>query len=398
MLATSIKRWMEPPVFEGDEAKTRQASLINMICITCLAFTLAVMVGALIGGKTPVSTLIIDLVACAVILQFRHWLHSGRVMLARVGMVIFGLVFITAVTANIGTIRTPTAAILLFWVLMTGLIFDLRGNVIGTIAASMAVLGLIVAENAGWLRQPFYDVGVTQWVTFTTLFGLTSGLTYYINQGTKSALALARKEIEQRKQAEQSLKATNEELHLRVCEVQRLQAELHEQAIRDPLTGLYNRRYLNDALAREYMQAKRANSTLTFVLADIDHFKFTNDNYGHQAGDEVLVQVASLLKKHVRGFDIACRYGGEEFLLVFPGTSLEFARKRAEEIQQNCAALSIEHEGRSISVMLSFGVAAYPDHGQQWEQIIVKADKALYQSKRNGRNQVTVFRDEEFPV
>src|SRR5450830_113180 len=398
MRATSIKRWLAPPVFEGAEEKTRQASLINMVCITSLAFTLAVMVGALIGGKTPISTMIIDLVECAVTLQFRRWLRSGRVMLARVGMVIFGLVFITAVTANIGTIRTPTAAILLFWVLMTGLIFDLRGNVIGTIAASMAVLGLIVAENAGWLRQPFYDVGVTQWVTFTTLFGFTSGLTYYINQGTKSALALARKEIEQRKQAEQSLKAANEELHLRVFEVQRLQAELHEQTIHDPLTGLYNRRYLSDALAREIMQAKRANSTLTFVMADIDHFKFVNDSYGHQAGDEVLVQVASLLKKHARGSDIACRYGGEEFLLVFPGTSLEFARKRAEEIQQNCAALSIQHEGKNIAVMLSFGVAAYPDHGQQWEQIIVKADKALYQSKCNGRNQVTVFRDEEFPT
>lgn len=398
MLVTSVRRWLAPPVFEGAEEKTRQASLINMICITCLAFTLAVMAGALIGGKTPVSTLIIDLVACAVTLQFRHWLRSGRVMLARVGMVIFGLVFITAVTADIGTIRTPTAAILLFWVLMTGLIFDLRGNVIGTIAASMAVLGLIVAENAGWLRQPFYDVGVTQWVTFTTLFGFTSGLTYYINQGTKSALTLARKEIEQRKQAEQSLKAANEELHLRVFEVQRLQAELHEQTIHDPLTGLYNRRYLRDALARQIMQAKRANSTLTFVMADIDHFKFVNDSYGHQAGDEVLVQVASLLKKHARGSDIACRYGGEEFLLVFPGTSLELAHKRAEEIQQNCAALSIQHEGKNIAVMLSFGVAAYPDHGKQWEQIIVKADKALYQSKCNGRNQVTVFRDEEFPT
>jgi len=398
MLVTSIKRWLAPPVFEGAEEKTHQASLINMVCITSLAFTLTVMVGDLIGGKTPVSTLIIDLVACAVTLQFRHWLRSGRVMLARVGMVVFGLVFITTVTANIGTIRTPTAAILLFWVLMTGLIFDLRGNVIGTIAASMAVLGLIVAENAGWLRQPFYDVGVTQWVTFTTLFGFTSGLTYYINQGTKSALALARKEIEQRKQAEQSLKATNEELHLRVFEVQRLQAELHEQAIHDPLTGLYNRRYLSDALAREIIQAKRANSTLTFVMADIDHFKFVNDSYGHLAGDEVLVQVASLLKKHARGSDIACRYGGEEFLLVFPGTSLELAHKRAEEIQQNCAALSIQHEGKNIAVMLSFGVAAYPDHGQQWEQIIVKADKALYQSKCNGRNQVTVFRDEELPT
>src|SRR5659263_627994 len=116
MLVTSIKRWLAPPVFEGAEEKTRQASLINMVCITSF-------------------------------------------------------------TANIGTIRAATAEILLFWVLMTGLIFDLRCNVIGTIAASMAVLGLIVAENAGWLRQPFYDVGVTQWVTFTTLFGFTSGLT-----------------------------------------------------------------------------------------------------------------------------------------------------------------------------------------------------------------------------
>jgi len=137
---------------------------------------------------------------------------------------------------------------------------------------------------------------------------------------------------------------------------------------------------------------------LSMVMVDIDQFKFVNDGSGHQAGDEVLVQVASLLKKHARGSDIACRYGGEEFLLVFPGTSLEFARKRAEEIQQNCAALSIQHEGKNIAVMLSFGVAAYPDHGQQWEQIIVKADKALYQSKCNGRNQVTVFRDEEFPT
>lgn len=395
MLLTSIERWLAPPVFEGDEEKTRQARLINMVCISCLAFTLAVMVGALIGGKTLASTLIIDLVACAVTLLFRHWLHGGRVMLARIGMVIFGLVFITAVTADIGTIRTPTAAILLFWVLMTGLIFDLRGIVIGTIAASMAVLGLIVAQNAGWLRQPFYEVGVTQWVTFTTLFGFTSGLTYYINQGTKRTLALARKEIEQRKLAEQALKAANEELHLRVFEVKNLQAELHEQTIHDPLTGLYNRRYLSDALTREVMQARRANTTLAIVMADIDHFKFVNDSYGHPAGDEVLVQVASLLKKHARGSDIACRYGGEEFLLVFPGISLESARKRAEEIQQNCAALSIQHEGMNIAVMLSFGVAVYPDHGHQWEQIIAKADKALYESKCNGRNQVTVFRNEK---
>lgn len=202
----AIMRWLAPPVFEGDEEKTRQAMLVNLIGIMCIAFALVVMTGALFGRNTPTSTLIIDLVACAMILQFLHWLRNGRVTLARAGLVIFGLVYITGVTASIGTIRTPTAAIFVFWVLMTGLLFDLRGILIGTIAASLAVLGLIVAENGGWLRQPSYEVGLTQWVTFTALFGFTSGLTYYIIRGTKGALSLAEREIEQRKQVEAALK------------------------------------------------------------------------------------------------------------------------------------------------------------------------------------------------
>jgi len=201
----SITRWLAPPVFEGDEEMTRQVMLINIIGIMCIAFTLIVMSGALFGGTTPISTLIIDLVACAMILQFLRWLRNGRVALARVGMVISGLVFITGVTASIGTIRTPTAAIFVFWVLMTGLLYDLRGSLIGTVAASLAVLGLILAENGGWLRQPFQGVGVTQWITFTALFGFTSGLTYYITQGTKRALLIAEKELEQRRQVDTAL-------------------------------------------------------------------------------------------------------------------------------------------------------------------------------------------------
>jgi PAS domain S-box-containing protein len=207
----AIKRWLAPPVFEGEEEKTRQASLINMIGISCLVFMLVLLVSSLLAGNTPIRTLIIDLFfGCAVILQFLRWLRSGRVALARLGYVIFGLVYITGVTASIGTIRTPTAAIFVFWVLMTGLLFGLRGILFGTPAASLAVLGLIVAENAGWLRQPFQGVGLTQWITFTALFGFTSGLTYYIIQGTEKALARAEKEIEQRRQVEASLKESEQ--------------------------------------------------------------------------------------------------------------------------------------------------------------------------------------------
>ena len=196
----AIKRWLAPPVFEGDEAKTRQAGLINMIGLTCIAFVLIVMLGSLFDSSTPTSTLIIDLLGCAAILQFMYWLRSGRVTVVGVGIVVFGLAYVTAVTASIGTIRTPTAAIFVFWVLLTGLLFGLRGSLIGTAASSLAVWGLILAENAGWLRQPNYGVGVTQWITFTALFGFTSGLTFYIIQSTKKALTTAEKEIEQRKQ------------------------------------------------------------------------------------------------------------------------------------------------------------------------------------------------------
>ena len=206
----TITRWLAPPVFEYDDEKTRQAMLINLIGVMCIAFTLIVMAGVLLGGNTPTSTLIIDLVACVMILQFLRWLRSGKVALAGIGLVTFGLVYLTGVTANIGTIRAPTAAIFVFWVLMTGLLFDLRGILIGTAAASLAVLGLIVAENGGWLRQPTYEVGLTQWVTFTALFGFTSGLTYYIIRGTKIALSLAQKEIEHRNQVEAALKESEQ--------------------------------------------------------------------------------------------------------------------------------------------------------------------------------------------
>lgn len=201
----AIKRWLAPPVFEGEEEKTRQAGLINMIGLTCIAFILIVMLGSLFDSGTPRSTLLIDLLGCAVILQFMHWLRNGRVTVVRVGIVVFGLAYVTAVTASIGTIRTPTAAIFVFWVLLTGLLFELRGILIGTAAASLAVWGLILAENAGWLRQPNYDVGVTQWITFTALFGFTSGLTYYIIQGTERTLSNAKREIEQRKQVDAAL-------------------------------------------------------------------------------------------------------------------------------------------------------------------------------------------------
>ena len=201
----------------------------------------------------------------------------------------------------------------------------------------------------------------------------------------------AQHEIVERKQAEESLQHANERLQVNLIEIEQLQMELREQALHDPLTGLYNRRFLNATTEREIARAKRENGQVSVIISDIDHFKQINDTYGHQTGDQFLVEMAGVMKTCARSSDIVCRYGGEEFLLVLPGSTMDSARKRAEEIRQKCAEVIIQHEGKDLAVTLSFGVATYPDHGQEAEEIIIKADKALYRSKHNGRNQVTIW-------
>ncbi len=199
-------------------------------------------------------------------------------------------------------------------------------------------------------------------------------------------------EISERKREQAAIQKANEELIRQLDLIEQLQVELREQALHDPLTGLYNRRYFADALNQEILRAERENSPLSVIISDIDHFKVVNDTYGHQAGDLVLVELANLLKNSVRGFDFICRYGGEEFLLVLPNTTNDAALKRAEEIRQKCAALSLPWQGFLLGVTLSLGVATFPDDGRDANRITAKADQALYHSKQSGRNRVTGWR------
>ncbi|WP_052384192.1 sensor domain-containing diguanylate cyclase [Litchfieldella xinjiangensis] len=170
-----------------------------------------------------------------------------------------------------------------------------------------------------------------------------------------------------------------------------LREALHQQSVRDPLTNLYNRRYLEETMEREQIRARRNKTGFALIMLDVDHFKRFNDNYGHQAGDLLLKELAIFLKQYVRGDDIVCRYGGEEFMLVMPGATLEQCRERAEALRQNMVSLELEYQGQRLpSITASLGVAAYPEHGPEWETVQRLADEALYQAKRNGRNQVVV--------
>lgn len=688
----SIKQWFASPVFEDDTEKTRHAGVIHTVLIILQIYILLMIISILMNGRTPVQVLVIDFIGLFLTFLLQFWLKHGGVRLIGFSLLTLMLIFLTLANISLGTIRTPTAAAYLYVVVLAGVLFKRQGVFISITASSLAVLGLILAENAGLLPKPDYVVTLTQWVMYTGLFIITGVIVLLALENAQKAIEQAKLEIKERKHTEMALKDsqsrlqaladstiqsfilmdrdgnilfynraaahsasvlfglkmqvgdpktkfivngaslgfyddfqkalrgkvvtsenfvqppgqeavwlsftytpvqnedgsvagvclnvvditeskkaeeklhrqneylsnlhqitldllsrqktqtllnnivqyamllvdahhgyiflpegdslvlsaategfvhhigrrepkpgqgvlgrvwqskeiyvvenyskwefrdpaydnenlravagipvktgsniigvlevvntnsprifTHEELKIltrfalltalvldnaklldsaeheiaerkrkelilqtHVSEIEQLQMELREQALRDPLTGLYNRRYLGEAIEREISSAKRDNIPLSVIVTDIDHFKTINDTYGHQVGDTFLLAIANVLKTNSRSSDIVCRFGGEEFLMVLPGTPLEAAVKRAEEIRKKCMQIAIPHEGKTLQATMSFGVATYPDHGWEAEEIIIKADKGLYRSKENGRNLVTVWNE-----
>lgn len=562
-MLTRLKQWFMPPIFEGDEDKTRSGQLINASLLGIILMPVLAIIINLFVRNLPQTTLIIYALSIVIGIYFRHLLFQGRVKFVGSLILVIGFIMLTYANASLGTVRTPTTTIYLFLIIMAGVLFEKKGITLSVVVSSFVVLGLIWAENRGLLPKPDYSVTIIQWATYTTIFAIVGSASYMGNRTIQKTLVQLRQELSSRKKTEQKLQQQNEYLanlhqitldllsrqptqtllnniaqyamllvdahhgfiflpkgdslvlsaattgfahhigrseplpgkgvlgqvwqtkniflvenysewkfrdsayaseNLRavagipitigseiigvlevvntnspriftqdevkvlmrfallaalvlnsaqlldsteheiterkrneailqkhVAKIEKLQAELREQALRDPLTGLYNRRYLSDAISREMEKARREDTSLSIIVSDIDHFKSINDNYGHQVGDKFLVEIGNLMKSSARSSDIICRFGGEEFLMVMPGTSLEAALKRAHEILQKCTDLILHHEEQPLKVAMSFGVATYPEHGQGAEEIIIKADKALYRSKQKGRNQVNAW-------
>lgn len=170
-----------------------------------------------------------------------------------------------------------------------------------------------------------------------------------------------------------------------------LREVLRAQSIHDQLTGLFNRRYMEESLEREVNRARRSGRPMSLLMIDVDRFKQQNDAFGHEGGDAVLRELGRMLKASLRKEDIPCRYGGEEFALVLPEAAVDGAARRAEQLRQAVSRLGIPYQGRVIGpVTVSIGVAAFPDHGDDTRALIHAADAALYQAKREGRNRVSV--------
>jgi diguanylate cyclase (GGDEF)-like protein/PAS domain S-box-containing protein len=205
-----------------------------------------------------------------------------------------------------------------------------------------------------------------------------------------SVLSLAQ-DVTERVRSQATLQDVNIKLKQRLDDIHELQAQLREQVMRDPLTGMYNRRYLDDALPGEISRAIREQTPLALMMMDIDHFKRVNDTHGHQTGDEVLRMLADILRNEARRSDVACRYGGEEFVLLLPKMNIESTRARAERWRQMFAEMDVPSEAGTFRCTLSVGIAVFPDHGKSAEDLLRNGDRALYLAKALGRNRVVTY-------
>jgi len=194
-------------------------------------------------------------------------------------------------------------------------------------------------------------------------------------------------EITDRKVAEAELRQRTAQLQV----AKKLRDSLRSQAIRDPLTGLFNRRYLDERLERELRRAAHDKRPVGLIMLDLDRLKACNDSFGHEAGDTLLRAVGSLLQEHTRSEDLACRYGGDEFALVLPKAPLDITRQRAEELRNEFKHLNVRYGNQVLGTFsLSLGISAFPDHGTSPKALLQEADKALYQAKAGGGNRVVV--------
>jgi diguanylate cyclase (GGDEF)-like protein/PAS domain S-box-containing protein len=160
--------------------------------------------------------------------------------------------------------------------------------------------------------------------------------------------------------------------------------DMREKSVRDHLTGLFNRRYMEETLERELLRAARKQLSLGIIMLDVNDFKCFNDKHGHAAGDVILRELGSLLLGHVRGEDVACRYGGDEFILVLPGVSKEMMQDRAECLSEHARLFNIQCKGQTLdAITFSFGIAVFPADGSTSDAILSAADDALYRAKRD---------------
>jgi diguanylate cyclase (GGDEF)-like protein/PAS domain S-box-containing protein len=278
------------------------------------------------------------------------------------------------------------------------IVMDAKGRIVNVNPAAQRFLQMdisVIGQEAHTIFAPFDPILYTQANAESTKKEIELYQKYLDAQalplknqdGTFNGTILTLQDITERKQA-------NERLQTQLAEIASLHSQLHEQAIRDPLTGLFNRRYMSSILERETYRSERHQRPLSILMIEIDNFKRINDSFGHEAGDITLKAVAGLIQSNSRSDDVACRFGGDEFVLILSETSLESAMVCAERLREATAFLQLAHEGQSINgLTLSIGIAMFPQHGVNIISTLRAADIAMYQAKQTGKNRVMIAKN-----
>ena len=199
------------------------------------------------------------------------------------------------------------------------------------------------------------------------------------------------RDVTDRKQVEKKLRSANDRLQSQLIEIGTLQSKLRAQAIKDPLTDLFNRRYLDETFDRELARAARESYPVCVIMLDIDHFKKVNDTYGHEAGDFILKALAKTLSARNRRGDFVCRFGGEEFVVVMPNMAVDTAYTRAEDLRTALNALYVPYGRFNLTITISMGIASYPANGEDRESVLRAADRAMYAAKKAGRDHILMY-------
>jgi len=293
-------------------------------------------------------------------------------------------------------------------------ITDQTGYISWVNPSACRMTGYVEAELLGQHTRIFksgaHDTGVYQDLWRTVLAGQTwsgvmvnrrkDGTTYTEEQtiapvldedGAVTHFIAIKQDVTARTRAEEALVRAHVELAARMREIEALNLALREQATQDPLTGLYNRRYFHDTIGRDRARTRRDGEPLSLILIDVDHFKGVNDAHGHEAGDRVLVALAEILLAGVRASDLACRFGGEEFVVAMPGMPLALAVERVEAWRQRFAATGFVDGGAGpFHATFSAGVVALTSGDETIASALARADAALYRAKHGGRDRTEI--------
>jgi diguanylate cyclase (GGDEF)-like protein/PAS domain S-box-containing protein len=240
---------------------------------------------------------------------------------------------------------------------------------------------LSIEEKETWLNHP------DTWV-------LTTKMPMYDQDGKIIGTFGSSRNITDRKIAEDNLRILAAQLQNQIQEISILHDQLTEQATHDPLTGLSNRRLMDTVLPQQFSLCQQLKQTFSIIVIDIDHFKNINDKYGHLVGDAMLEEYGKQILALTRADDFSCRFGGDEILIVFQKMSTIEAVKKAEIIRQKLGEIVLLRENQRVSTTVSIGIATFPTHGNTINELINRADEALYAAKEKGRNQIVLASQE----